>query len=89
MAEMVEIVQEVERSAEGESSPDVGESSCRCKVDRRVEEYFFNEKLHPALSRVNMKAQHVYNQEENGYFRNFFVNFGKVRARKEAWVRSY
>ena len=48
---------------------------------------FFNERLHPALSPVNMKAQHVYNQDESGYFRSFLVNIGKVWARKgRRWV---
>ena len=43
---------------------------------------FCIEKLHPALLRVNIKAQHVYNQDESGYFRSFLVNIGKVWARK-------
>ena len=48
---------------------------------------FFNDKLHPALLRVNMTAQHVYNQDESGYLRNFLVNLGKVWARKgRRWV---
>ena len=33
---------------------------------------FFNEKFHLALSRVNMKAQHMYNQDECGHFRRFW-----------------
>ena len=41
-----------------------------------------NVKLHPALSRVNMKAQRVYNHDDNGYFRSFLVNIGEVLAHK-------
>ena len=56
----------------------------RVDVKLTAEEWrgFFNEDLHPALLRVNMKAQHVYNQDESGYFRSFLVNIGKVWARK-------
>ena len=48
---------------------------------------FFNDQLHPALLRVNIKAQHVYNQDESGYSRNCLVNIGKVWAHKgTGWV---
>ena len=48
---------------------------------------FFYEKLHPVLSPVNMKAQHVYNQDGSGYFRGCLANIGKVWARKgRRWV---
>ena len=47
----------------------------------------FNAKSHPTLLRVNMKAQHVYNQDESGDFRSFFVKIRKVLARKgRRWV---
>ena len=47
----------------------------------------FNDKLHLALLRVKMKAQHVYNQDESGYFRSSLVNIGNVWARKgRRWV---
>ena len=43
---------------------------------------FLNDKLHPSVSRVNMKPQHVYNQDESGYFRNLLVKIVKMVARK-------
>ena len=47
----------------------------------------FNEKLHPTLSRVNMKPQHVYNQDESDYFRSFLMSIGKVWVGKgRRWV---
>ena len=46
-----------------------------------------NHKWHTTLLRVNMKAQHVYNQDESGYFGSFLVNIAKFWARKgRRWV---
>ena len=59
-------------SAEGESSPDVRESACRCEVDSRGAEWFFLMRS-CTLPRVNMKAQHLHNQDGSGYFRRFLV----------------
>ena len=39
-----------------------------------------NKNLHPFLSPVNERAQHVYNQDESLSFRVFLVNIEKVWA---------
>ena len=58
--------------------------------------FFFNDKLHTAPLRMNMKAQHVYKIDDSGYFRNFVVIIGKVWGAEgqdvgctKAWVRLY
>ena len=70
-----------------ESAAETCDSQCAdAKLTEEEVITFFKEKLHPALSRVNMKAQCMYNQDESGYFRCFLVN-GKVWARKgRSWV---